>query len=308
MKPYKLTHYLLIDAVLALGKDERFRDSGGHNQEKEEGDAAGGLRQNARRGKAQGNRRNLPTQRRKELLISYLEHDPPLHCRRTLDQYYYHTLANTSRRDKDQTAMRHFRDDNDAESPPPDEIITMVDQLWMWVLPPCGSSPSTVITAFPQGGFRKPPTNATALVNNITETFLRSEEPSCNVLAEAIVGECLKIYLEPKTSWDARLQFLEIYNSSIAQIVRPLSLLSHRTLSICTSNAITPKLDRDAERYIEFRQSQDVTSKRKSESSNIKEEIRDLGHIKDIRDELGIMTVLLYSRTCHIYSRGLSLR
>ena len=36
-----------------------------------------------------------PPNAEKELLISYLEHDPPFHCRRTLDQYYYHTLANT---------------------------------------------------------------------------------------------------------------------------------------------------------------------------------------------------------------------
>lgn len=36
----------------------------------------------------------------------------------------------------------------------------------------------------------------------------------------------------------------------------------------------------------------------KSESSNIKDEIRDLGDIKDIRDKLSIMTVLLHSRTC----------
>lgn len=37
----------------------------------------------------------------------------------------------------------------------PNEIITMVDQLWMWVLPPCGTSPSTVITAFPQRSVRE---------------------------------------------------------------------------------------------------------------------------------------------------------
>jgi len=55
------------------------------------------------------------------------------------------------------------------------------------------------------------------------------------------------------------------------------------------------KLNRDAERYIKFQRNQDATSAEKYESSNTKDEIRDLGHIKDIRDGLGIM---LYSRTC----------
>ncbi|KAK1752328.1 ankyrin repeat-containing domain protein [Echria macrotheca] len=204
----------------------------------------------------------------KELLSSYLEFDPPLHCRRTLDQYYYHTLANTSRRDNDQTAMRYFRDDSDMKPP-----MTMVDQLWMWVLPACGSSPPTVITAFPEGGLRKYPENGTALISNITETILRLHETSCDAIALVIASECMKIYLEPRTTGDEHLQFLEIYHSSIAQI-----------------------LDRDAERYIDFKESEGNASVRKSKSSDIKEEIRDLGYIKDIRDELGIMAVLLHSQ------------
>ena len=61
--------------------------------------------------------------------------------------------------------MRYFRPEDDTVAP--NEIITMVDQLWMWVLLPCGTSPSTVITAFPQRSVRENPGNTTALVSNI---------------------------------------------------------------------------------------------------------------------------------------------
>lgn len=170
-----------------------------------------------------------------ELLSNYLEHNPPLHCRRTLDQYYYHTLPNTSRRDKDQTPMRYFRSKEDTVAP--DEIVTMVDQLWMWVLPPCGSSPPTVITAFPQRSLRKNPQHATALVSNIIRMFLKLEGDlrSCDSLAEIIASECSMIYLASKSSWDKRLQFLEIYTSSIAQIVSgPSSLQDSFRLQLLT--------------------------------------------------------------------------
>ena len=66
------------------------------------------------------------------------------------------------------------------------------------------------------------------------------------------------------------------------------------------SNVERVQLDRDAERYVKFNKSHNGSisiSKRDAESANIAEEIRDLGYIKDIRDELGIMTVLLHSRT-----------
>jgi len=158
-----------------------------------------------------------------DLLSKYLEHSPPLHCRRTLDQYYYHTLPNTSRRDKDQTPMRYFRSEEKEETVSPDEPVTMVDQLWMWVLPSCGSSPATVITASPQRSFRNDK-KATALISNIIRMFMKLPEDgglwgSADSLAEIIATECAVIYLEPKSRWDQRLQFLEIYTSSIARIV-----------------------------------------------------------------------------------------
>lgn len=42
------------------------------------------------------------------LLETYLYKDPPLHIRRTLDQYFYSWLDNTSRRDRDQVLSRYY--------------------------------------------------------------------------------------------------------------------------------------------------------------------------------------------------------
>lgn len=60
------------------------------------------------------------------------EDEPPLHIRRTLDQAYFMTLKDTSRRDRDQVVYR-------ATKKPwfkPGHVIrvVMVDQLWLWIL------------------------------------------------------------------------------------------------------------------------------------------------------------------------------
>ncbi|KAI9640931.1 hypothetical protein NHQ30_010772 [Ciborinia camelliae] len=55
--------------------------------------------------------------------------DAPLQIRRTLDQYFYTHLANTSQRDSDQVVYRYTRDRT-----PYEPKMFMVDQLWLWVL------------------------------------------------------------------------------------------------------------------------------------------------------------------------------
>lgn len=72
------------------------------------------------------------------LLRDYVQAEPPLHIRRTLDQYYFATLDDTSQRDEDQVVYRgtkagrshHIRNTR----------VVMVDQLWLWVLDDSESS------------------------------------------------------------------------------------------------------------------------------------------------------------------------
>ena len=63
------------------------------------------------------------------LIRLYLNKDPPLHIRRTLDQSYYYTLENTDERDRDQVVYRHT-----IRMLGEEPLLMMVDQLWMWVI------------------------------------------------------------------------------------------------------------------------------------------------------------------------------
>ncbi|KAK8102512.1 hypothetical protein PG984_015658 [Apiospora sp. TS-2023a] len=66
------------------------------------------------------------------LLRDFVKADPPLHIRRTLDQYYFVTLDDTSQRDKDQVVYRGTLDKK-RETKSQSRVV-MVDQLWLWIL------------------------------------------------------------------------------------------------------------------------------------------------------------------------------
>lgn len=61
------------------------------------------------------------------LVNAYLNNMPPLHPRRTLDQFFYHGI-DTSARDRDQVVYRFCK--NSGQEPK----VFMVDQLWLWIL------------------------------------------------------------------------------------------------------------------------------------------------------------------------------
>jgi hypothetical protein len=78
------------------------------------------------------------------LLDNYLGESHPIHIRRTLDQYYYHALSDTSERDCNQTISRY---QSDMKLKP--RVLTAVDQLWLWVLVGVDGVTDTVLTCFP---------------------------------------------------------------------------------------------------------------------------------------------------------------
>lgn len=61
----------------------------------------------------------------------HLHSSPPLHMRRTIDQYYYPTVEDTTHRDQDQVVCRGTRSRNDPDAT---ARVVMVDQLWLWIL------------------------------------------------------------------------------------------------------------------------------------------------------------------------------
>jgi hypothetical protein len=74
----------------------------------------------------------LPCSVDEKLVRKYLHSPEPLHIRRTLDQAFYHTLEDTSIRDRDQVVFRYTKDNLPlGKGGPP---ILMVDQCWIWVL------------------------------------------------------------------------------------------------------------------------------------------------------------------------------
>jgi hypothetical protein len=62
------------------------------------------------------------------LIRLYLLQAAPLHVRRTLDQSFYYTHADTTDRDGDQVVYRYTKGHNLIPS------VLMVDQCWLWIL------------------------------------------------------------------------------------------------------------------------------------------------------------------------------
>lgn len=166
-----------------------------------------------------------------ELLDAYLDNQHPLHIRRTLDQYYHHTLKDTNSRDTDQVVSRYQRQ-NSADNTP---VTTMVDQLWLWVLVGGDGRADTVISCFPHRSMGPCPkllspagdpdsSYLTDVVENIW-LHIRTEPSSVKTaydLAGIIASKCSRVYLRAPNSKMVQgvLQFLEIYESSIGNVVR----------------------------------------------------------------------------------------
>lgn len=72
-------------------------------------------------------RRLVDTSRDSLIINAYLHNNPPLHPRRTLDQFFYHGI-DTSARDTDQVVYRYCK--RYLLEPK----VFMVDQLWLWVI------------------------------------------------------------------------------------------------------------------------------------------------------------------------------
>lgn len=117
------------------------------------------------------------------LISAYLNNDQfPLHCRRTLDQFTYHMLKDTERRDKTQVMFKQHRREiaKDDEKAKQNSPVIMIDQLWLWVL----EDERTVITSLPN-------TWVAAENYNLVEHLLRKElkgHPSDRSLDRPMIG------------------------------------------------------------------------------------------------------------------------
>ncbi len=179
-----------------------------------------------------------------KFLGAYLRTRHRLHIRRTLDQYYYHTLEDTNKRDKDRVVSRYQKQFEE-------KVTTMVDQLWLWVLVGTDGRADTVVTSFPHGTTGRStsgsnslppkdpdPNGLTDVLSNILLHMLT--EPSlvktAYDLAGLIASECSRAYLNTaNTGITAKvLQFSEIYESSIGNVVSTfIPFVQHCFTNVC---------------------------------------------------------------------------
>jgi hypothetical protein len=158
-----------------------------------------------------------PQQRLVQQYLNNTNHS--LHARRTLDEYYYHTLADMSERDKTQTGS-YYQERNNIDP----QAITMVDQLWLWVLRNTKDGRETVVSCFPD-------VNATNLsradVIDSINRYMRDEPTSIQSaydLAGLIAAKCSRIYLDKGSTLDLGddhrgVLFSEIYETAIGDVV-----------------------------------------------------------------------------------------
>lgn len=149
------------------------------------------------------------------LVEDHLYSTPPLHMRRTLEQFYYWTAEDTSRRDKSQVVCKGTRYYGDEKSPEASTRIVMVDQLWLWIL-----DDNTVISAFPRRWGRNKP-DPSAVHRSIRDRMgaLDPDEiQSVYDLALIVIDECSRVFFDPSKLLDQRPEVVDLFSSAISKI------------------------------------------------------------------------------------------
>lgn len=170
------------------------------------------------------------------LISAYFDNkDFPLHCRRTLDQFTYHMLEDTERRDNTQVMFKWTKKDQTKKrkgSKPTSRHrrsypLLMVDQLWLWIL----EDEQTVITSLPNTWESAEEYN---LVQHLTRHELRDNDERPLIegsmdLANSII-RCSVDFLHRKGPYGVTLY--ESFQSSITIIVWHLHPSSDRALTL----------------------------------------------------------------------------
>lgn len=170
-----------------------------------------------------------------KVIWRYLSCEPPIHVRRTLDQFGYPHLRSTVSRDDDQMLWKRTRKledlidwlTGDDELPPKsnsqdsivDGKVLMVDQIWLWVL-----DQKTVVTFFPkqEGSSSEEKLYAqsnlhSSIYNELNGDLARRFETAGD-LAALIALHAVTVLFDKTVYHD--LQVLQIFEESISILVR----------------------------------------------------------------------------------------
>ena len=175
-----------------------------------------------------------------EAIRMHLYSSLPIHCRKTLSQYYYHLHLQKPK----QTVTCYF----EKQWPHEDRLVLMVDQLWMLVLVdgmPCYNSSmirpklaadlsGTILTCFPSqmaGIQREFPYIYTDIVEELLgelRSKWRSGISSQLDLGFLILTECMGFIFNQRCRYNKRFRFLNVYEQQLSDIVSSLPLLPLR--------------------------------------------------------------------------------
>jgi hypothetical protein len=147
-----------------------------------------------------------------DLVQVYLYHSPPLHMRRTLDQYYYYMLEDTRERDADQVVTRWAKKLGKSH-----HNILMVDQLWIWVIKGKDGHPDRVISCFPEREGHESG-SLDDLHRNVLHQNADKRQPISTAadLVARIVTTCSDIF-----SWSQEaglVQFLHFFEATVGRV------------------------------------------------------------------------------------------
>lgn len=174
-----------------------------------------------------------------QLIWKYLGCEPPIHFRRTLDQFGYPNLRSTVARDDDQILwkrtrratrideqLREYLDaaEDGPGSPEPTEFmdgnVLMVDQLWLWIV-----DQRTIVTFFPnqeattsEGKLFEQTNLHSSIYNELNGDLARRFETAGD-LAALIMLHATTVLLGRTLHHD--LQVLRIFEESISILVCP---------------------------------------------------------------------------------------
>lgn len=233
-----------------------------------------------------------------KLIWQHLTSDQPVHCRRTLDQYGYPSLRNTSVRDADQILYKRTKPEADA--PPPKELsmkhklqssraaaarqslmpnaddgvakVLMVDQLWLWIV-----DNKTVVTFFApkereenDGGLWKEGDLRSEIYQDINGDYANQCADPFDFAALAIF-HAVKALLDRTT--DRNLQVFRIFEEYIS------ILTEQQTLSF-----------KEFRNNHQYRKAKDVNAQQHIDN---RKDLDALLELRDIEDELGTIDKLI---------------
>ena len=203
-------------------------------------------------------------------LAAYLKHNSDYHPRRTLDQFYYSRIEDTTDRDVDQVVFRQTRSGHESTDFNDGSKLVMVDQLWLclWVVERTNQHDlweqfsSGVLTSFPHTAYARPDKDPFSSYEtaDIRQTVLKSLESRENggtkratEVASLIIREvAVGTLSEMRKDWS--LDFLELFREAIGkaaqdyemyfrQFANSISPLSTRTGSDRKKDIVDRKKD-----------------------------------------------------------------